>query len=331
MDKNLCERLEGYIKKRFGGVIKILEMSPLSGGAIQENWAIDICCKGGDLSGNHKFVLRKDALSKIPLSHRKADEYKILKMAYASNVKVPKPVLFCDKIEIIGSPFFLMERLDGIAAGHILVKRAIDDSLIAELGQNLARIHAISTGHPALKFLQKCDQPPSLKAISIYRDQLDNLSEAYPAIEWGLSWLERNIPKKENYVFCHRDYRTGNLMINDLGLSGILDWEFAGFSAREEDLGWLCAKCWRFGVNNREVGGLGMRESLYAGYKSESGINIDCDHIIYWEIMAHVRWAIIALYQAQRVFDGDRSLELALTANIVPELEFEILKMIKKC
>ena len=180
------------------------------------------------------------------------------------------------------------------------------DSLIAELGQNLARIHAISTGHPALKFLQKCDQPPSLKAISIYRDQLDNLSEAYPAIEWGLSWLERNIPKKENYVFCHRDYRTGNLMINDLGLSGILDWEFAGFSAREEDLGWLCAKCWRFGVNNREVGGLGMRESLYAGYKSESGINIDCDHIIYWEIMAHVRWAIIALYQAQRVFDGDR-------------------------
>ena len=46
--------------------------------------------------------------------------------------------------------------------------------------------------------------------------------------------------------------------------------------------------------------------------------------------MAHVRWAIIALYQAQRVIDGDRSLELALTANIVPELEFEILKMIKE-
>jgi hypothetical protein len=44
--------------------------------------------------------------------------------------------------------------------------------------------------------------------------------------------------------------------------------------------------------------------------------------------MAHIRWAVIAADQAQRHLSGeDRSLELALTGHIVPELEWEILRM----
>ncbi len=46
----------------------------------------------------------------------------------------------------------------------------------------------------------------------------------------------------------------------------------------------------------------------------------------YWEVMAHVRWAVIALQQAERHASGaQESLELALTAHVVPELELEIL------
>ena len=44
--------------------------------------------------------------------------------------------------------------------------------------------------------------------------------------------------------------------------------------------------------------------------------------------MAHVRWAVVAIEQAQRFCSGqENSLLLALTGHIVPELEWEILNM----
>ena len=48
--------------------------------------------------------------------------------------------------------------------------------------------------------------------------------------------------------------------------------------------------------------------------------------LVYWQVMAHARWAMIALQQAQRHRSGiEPSLELALTGRIVAELEHEIL------
>ncbi len=49
----------------------------------------------------------------------------------------------------------------------------------------------------------------------------------------------------------------------------------------------------------------------------------------YWELMAHLRWAVIALQQGERTISGGaRSLELALTGRVTPpELEFEILRL----
>ena len=58
------------------------------------------------------------------------------------------------------------------------------------------------------------------------------------------------------------DRLLGNIMIDDGALSGILDFEFAGWSDPDEDLGWFCARCWRFGAYDKEAGGLGSREAL---------------------------------------------------------------------
>jgi len=160
-----------------------------------------------------------------------------------------------------------------------------------------------------------------------YRRHLDELPDPHPALEWGLRWLEVHAPKGEDTVFCHRDYRTGNYMVDDGKLTAILDWEFAGWSDPMEDIGWLTAKCWRFGANDRAVGGIGSLDALYRGYEAESGKPLDRDRLGYWQVMAHMRWAVIALQQADRfVTGGERNLELALTAHIVPELELEILR-----
>ena len=68
-------------------------------------------------------------------------------------------------------------------------------------------------------------------------------------------------------MLCHRDFRTGNYML-DIGsrgatLTGILDWEFAGWGDPDEDIGWFCCKGWRFSRLDREAGGIAARAPFY--------------------------------------------------------------------
>ena len=83
----------------------------------------------------------------------------------------------------------------------------------------------------------------------------------------------------------------------------------------------------RFGQTAREAGGIAGREPFYRGYERVAGRPIDRDAVAYWEVMAHLRWAVIALQQGERfISGGEPSLELALTGRLIPtELELEIL------
>ena len=141
-----------------------------------------------------------------------------------------------------------------------------------------------------------------------------------------MRWLEAHAPRSSELALCHSDYRTGNYLVKDGRLTGVLDWEFASWSDPMEDVAWFCARCWRFGCWAQEAGGLGSREAFYRGYEQRSGRRIDAKRIAYWEVMAAVRWAVIACLQCARHSSGEQpSLELALTGWLVPELEAEIL------
>lgn len=322
------QKLQTYIAKVANSAVQISGISKLSGGAIQENWALDITVEKGAWAGDHELVLRQDSASKVATSLARADEYRLLKVAKETGVHVPTPCFLCEDETVLGRPFFLMHRLPGTAAGHVLTKGGARLEVVRSLGQNLARIHSIKPQHPDLKFLGVPPIHPALYSVQQYRAYLDDMGARQPAIEFGLAWLERNAPETSTVTLAHRDYRTGNLMIDGDELAGILDWEFAGWSDPMEDIGWFCAKCWRFGAYDKEAGGLGDREDFYRSYEQESGWAIDRATIAYWEVMAHVRWAVIACQQAARHLSGEEvSLELALTAYVVPELEYEILKM----
>jgi aminoglycoside phosphotransferase (APT) family kinase protein len=328
MDDGDRDRLEGYLTDAAGGPVTITALEKLTGGAIQENWLLDITVgQGGDWAGDHELVLRRDAPSAVATSHSRAQEFALLKQARRAGVTVPLPCLMATNESILGGPFFLMHRVEGTAVGRVLVKRPPDDELVRQLGTQLSRIHAIIPDD-TLSFLPLPGGAPALAAVALYRGYLDGLDQVRPSLEWGLRWLEVNAPEKAEIVLCHRDYRTGNYMVDDDGkLTGILDWEFAGWSEPEEDIGWFCAKCWRFGANERDAGGISGRDAFYRAYEEESGRIIDRVRVDYWETMAHVRWAVIACQQAARHVSGDQvSLELALTQHLVPELELEVLR-----
>ncbi len=71
--------------------------------------------------------------------------------------------------------------------------------------------------------------------------------------------------------FIHRDFRTGNYMVDARGLTAILDWEFAGWGDPASDVGWFCAACWRFGRPDLEAGGVGSRAAFLRGYADGGG------------------------------------------------------------
>jgi aminoglycoside phosphotransferase (APT) family kinase protein len=327
------EALNEFLRTAAGAdAFAITSAQQLSGGAIQENWLIEAQIAGGPWDGALSAVLRCDAPTGVAASHSRAHEFALLKAAFEVAVKVPEPLWLCQDRSVLGREFFVMRRVKGTAAGHLLAKPGPlggDRVLLATtLGEQLARIHSIAPT-PALGFLPPLqDGPPALQQVARARAFLERHHTAHPVLEHGLRWLERHAPQRGEVVLCHRDFRTGNYMVDDSGLTGILDWEFAGWGDPLEDIGWFCAKCWRFGRAEREAGGIGMRDDFYRGYEAESGRRIDREQVRYWEVMAHLNWAIIAIQQAERHLSGEEvSLNLALTGAIVPELEWEILTM----
>jgi aminoglycoside phosphotransferase (APT) family kinase protein len=307
--------------------IEILAMDKLSGGAIQENWGLKVSVDGSA----RDWVLRTDAPSGVSTSHGRMEEFALLKAAHEAGVTAPEPLFLNADPGLLGKPFYVMARVTGRAEGHVLVRDPAlqgegGDRLVERLGAEMARIHSIRPPRDDLDFLPLPETPPALHRIATYRAYLDELFDPNSALEYALRWLELRAPATPDLVLCHSDFRTGNYMVDGGELTGVLDWEFASWSDPMEDIAWFCARCWRFGAWEREAGGIGEREVFYRGYEAESGRVVDRENIPYWEVMAAVRWAVIALQQGQRYLSGaEDSLELALTGLRAPEMELDAL------
>jgi len=304
----------------------------LSGGAIQGNFGLDVDVSGGPLAGHHALVLRTDAPSVVAASNSRSQEFAVLRAAHAAGVLAPEPLFICDDRRIIGREFFVMRRIAGVGAGHRIVRdpALVPDgpALARELGANLARIHAIRPPQPGLDVLAPPPADPARAVIAQCRGHLDAMSEPHPALEWGLRWCEIRAPAPADVTLVHRDYRTGNYLVDGGHLSGVLDWEFAGWGDPREDLGWLTARCWRFGAVDLEAGGIAPVAPFLEGYESVAHRTITRADLDYWQVVAHLRWAVIALQQARRhLAGGETSLELALTGRIVHELESEVMHL----
>lgn len=329
---NKIAALEHFIQQQTGaGKVSATLIGRLGGGAIQENWAVDV-----DIDGVlHEAVLRADAPSGIAESWGKAQEFAVLTAAHGAGVKAPQPLWLEPSGGVIGQPFHLTRRLKGSADPRKLVRSLEEEAgeaLAHELGAELAKLHKVTpTNAPdELAFLPPVPADLVAARFARFREQLDRLPEAQPVLEWAINRLEDEAPRYRRaagiVTLCHRDFRTGNYLVLDGKLSGILDFEFAGWSDPYEDMGWFCARCWRFGMAGAEAGGIGSRAAFYAGYESGGGRTVDDALVRFWEQMAAVRWSIMALEQGERHLGGrERSLELALTGLVSLETEYDLL------
>ncbi|GAA0590866.1 phosphotransferase family protein [Craurococcus roseus] len=327
MDEAARARLADWLTAAAGAPVEIASMALLSGGAVQQNWAMDVS-RGG---APERWVLRTDNAAVLAVSLPRTAEFALLRAAFGAGVTVPEPLFCCDAREVTGAPFFVMRRAEGVARGHVLVRQAAasggDPALAAALGRELAAIHSIRPPRDDLAMLAPPPDDPARDFVVKQRAALDAAGTPRPVLEWGLRHLERGSPPPGDVVLNHNDFRTGNYMVHEGRVTAVLDWEFAAWGDPHADLGWLCAPCWRFG-GAHEAGGIGPRSALYEAYEAASGRRVDPGRVHWWELAATIRWAVIAADQAERHLSGrENNLELALTGHIVPELEMDVLRM----
>lgn len=290
----------------------------LPGGAVQRNWRLDLSIDDTPRT----LVLRIGPDIALPESRSKEDEFAILRHVHAAGVPVPAPLWVESMGTVIGSAFLISEFCDGNADRDRLFARVDNDSLIAELGAVLAKTHR--AGIPA-------DVVPETP-----RDRVDTLQDWACGLESlprgliaGLDWLDANAPEPFAPTLVHRDFRTGNFLVADDRLVAVLDWEFAGAGDPHEDIGWFCAACWRGANLSREAGGLGARSTFYDAYIAADGDQPDPARVYFWEVFAHIRWALIAMQQARRAEASEYpDWELKEAGNRVPGLSRSILELV---
>ncbi len=285
----------------------------LAGGASKEAWAVD--------AGGRELLIRRAAggvihQGTLSLAH----EFEVLSAAYETGVKVPEPIAYLGEIE--GREAFVMARVPGETIGRRIVKRP-PPGLDVQLAEELAKIHAIPPGR--LPFLEQGDQ------VTRFYAELDSIDEPHPAIELGLLWVKERLPKPRELTVVHGDWRIGNIAVDENGIVAVLDWEFAHLADPIEDLAWPLVRAWRFGVDDRHLGGIGDLEPYVERYTELTGREVTTDELRVWEAFGNVKWATGCLTQSRRHLNGqERSVELAVLGRLAAEIEYELLDLIDR-
>ena len=220
--------------------------------------------RGGPLAGEQRLVLRTAAPTGVAASLGRLEEFAVLKAAFAAGVTVPEPLFASDDPAVFGKPFFVMRRVDGTAAAHRITRDpALDPALpaIAErLGRELARIHTIRPPRARSRVSAGLRERRAGAADRRVSRLSRSASGAAAGARMGHPLARDAYPAAAaDPVLCHHDFRTGNYMLDGAELTGILDWEFAGWGDPHEDIGWFCCKGWRFARLDREAGGIADR------------------------------------------------------------------------
>jgi aminoglycoside phosphotransferase (APT) family kinase protein len=284
----------------------------LAGGASKEAWAVD--------SEGRQLLIRRAAggvihQGTLTLEH----EFDVLRAAHEAGVKVPEPIAYLGEVE--GREAFVMERITGETIGRRIVKQP-PSGLDVQMAEELAKIHAIP--RERLPFLEQGDQ------VARFYDELDSVGEPHPAIELGLHWVKERLPHHREPVVVHGDWRIGNIAVDENGIVAVLDWEFSHLADPVEDLAWPLVRAWRFGADDKHLGGVGDLDRYLDRYTELTGTEVTRDELLVWEVFGNVKWATGCLTQSRRHFNGqERSVELAVLGRLAAEMEYELLDLIE--
>jgi aminoglycoside phosphotransferase (APT) family kinase protein len=258
--------------------------------------------------GDARYVLRRPPEGPLPPgTHDVGREYRVLTGLAGSGVRAPRAVLLCDDESVIGAPFYVMERVDGVVIReelpHSLDAPADRRRIGEELVDALVELHAVDRGDAGLSELGKPDGFLS-RQVRRRSEQLAMtvaMTRPRPDLVEVASWLADNIPSSPAPTVVHGDYNLHNVAFAPgapARLVAIYDWELATVGDPLTDVGWMIAT-WREASDPESVlGDLAMtaqpgfmsRAELAARYEERSGRRFD--HPTFYRVLALFRLAV---------------------------------------
>jgi aminoglycoside phosphotransferase (APT) family kinase protein len=308
--------LRPALAEALGAQIEALEATPLSAGASRLTSALDAVADGR----THRLVLQRERVAGRG-AMEVATETRLLRAAHAAGV--PVPVVITSGKAPDGA-YLVTSRVDG----ETIPRRILRDPALAPARARFAadcgRILACVASIP----VDAVEPLPAPDPLTVIEAMLDRAGIRRPSFEYALAWLRSYRPIGRPPGLVHGDFRSGNLIIGPDGVRAVLDWELAHVGDPREDLGWLCARVWRFGAPG-VVGGMGTVEDLLDAYAEHGGERLRPADLFWWQVLATLRWGAICLEQARVHLAGEfRSVELATIGRRAAEMEYELMRML---
>lgn len=260
----------------------------------------------------------------------KATQARLQQLAHAHGLPVAEVVAVLEPGDGLGAGF-IMARIDGESLAPKWLKlpqyanaRA---ALTAQMAATLARLHAIPLAEGAAIGLK--GQSTAAQLATSF-DHYRHFGVNSPTFDLAFAWLKERVPDRPPSVIVHGDYRSGNIIVDENGLAAVLDWELAHLGDPIEDIGWLCASAWRFGVWQKPVGGFGERQAFYDAYEAAGGCHVDPAVARVWEVWGNLRWGLSCLQLGDDHVSGRvRSVERAAIGRRVTEVELDLLYILQ--
>ena len=250
------------------------------------------------------LVLRKPPVgTKAASAHDMKREYLIQSRLQSVYPLVPKMIALCDDQSIMGSDFYVMERVEGeifrrdIPAGIT----AADISVMADsLINGLVQLHAVDSS--ILKELNKGAGYVQRQVEGWSKRYRNALTDDVPAAEKLMAWLAANQPDDVDSCIIHGDWRIDNVVFDlaNARIAGVLDWELATVGDPLMDLGSALAY-WvdrddesAFASLRRQpshLPGMPTREEFLQRYLQLSGRK--CADFTFYEVCGLFRLAVI--------------------------------------
>lgn len=197
--------------------------------------------------GDRRFVLRRPPRPPYQASaHDMMREVQVLRALSGTAVPVPRVLLACDDIAVLGVPFYVMDEL----AGDVItdaVPAHLDSSegrtaIAHRMVDVLADLHALDVTRPALASIGRPGDylGRQLRRFGSIWDELRTREIA--AIDEVTAWLQDHRPSTSDVALVHGDYRPANVMwapTTPARVLGVLDWEMATIGDPLCDVGWL--------------------------------------------------------------------------------------------
>jgi len=292
--------------------LHLSELRRPGAGISNETYFVDLHWREGTQAVKKTLVLRwpPQGFTNFPRHAYDMGRQHQLLQALAGTAVPVAPVVGVDaEGRVLGTPFYVMEKVDGwvpsdfppyhVAGPLFEASEAEREQVWWNAVDTIARIHAVdwrSAGlgvlgvpGPGSEFMQR--------QIAWYDEVFAQNGEPMPPLlARTRAWLLAHAPTPKTLALCWGDARLGNLMLQGLDITAVLDWEMACIGDPESDLGWFAHIDWATSVGRARgafprMAGLPDMAQTVARYTQITGRPVD--NLFYYETFATWRLAIL--------------------------------------